>query len=458
MRDDWDESGLEPTGRAAGDGVYGSAWVTEADHVDARRTDEVVDEIVEEQTKPLGLWADTWRRLKRNKIALVGLGIIIVFLCVGAIETVFYQAKWHVRASADTKANPQSPGLPRARTIPTRSTTPCRPQGIGSPPSWSHPFGTDFLGRDVLSRTLIATRIAMLVGVIAVAIALTLGLLLGPVSGYYGGAVDSVIMRAADIFFAFPYILFVLLIMSVLGQGFQNVFIAIGVLGWATFARVVRGQILSVKSMEYVEAARAQGAGDLRIIFRHVLPNSMAPVYVAVAMAIGGAIATEAALSYLGIGVQPPNSSWGLMISDSVDYLAVGQLVVAAVPQPRPGGHGLRLHLVRQRPARRDRPQAQGIGDGRAPSHGQGPLDALLHARRRGQGGQRRQLHARPRRDPRHRGRVRLGQDGRGPVAHAAHPRPARQGGRGLAHARRPRPAHHRATTRCAACAATTSR
>ena len=203
----------------------------------------------------------------------------------------------------------------------------------------------------MLSRTLVATRVAMLVGIIAVAIALTLGLLLGPVSGYYGGAVDSVIMRAADIFFAFPYILFVLLIMSVLGQGFQNVFIAIGVLGWATFARVVRGQILSVKSMEYVEAARAQGATDMRIIFRHVLPNSMAPVYVAVAMAIGGAIATEAALSYLGIGIQPPNSSWGLMISDSVQLPGRRQLVVAAVPQHRARDHRLRLHLVRQRPA-----------------------------------------------------------------------------------------------------------
>ena len=314
---DWDEHKKE--GRDA----YGSAWVTEADQVDGRRTAEVVDEVVEAQTKPLGLWADTWRRLKRNKIALVGLGIIIVFLCVGSIETVFFQAKWHVRASADTKANPNLPGY-LAPYDPNEVNYALSPQGIGSPPSWSHPFGADFLGRDVLSRTLIATRIAMLVGVIAVAIALTLGLLLGPVSGYYGGAVDSVIMRAADIFFAFPYILFVLLMMSVLGQGFQNVFIAIGVLGWATFARIVRGQILSVKSMEFVEAARAQGAGDLRIIFRHVLPNSMAPVYVAVAMAIGGAIATEAALSYLGIGVQPPNSSWGLMIADSVEYLASG--------------------------------------------------------------------------------------------------------------------------------------
>jgi peptide/nickel transport system permease protein len=312
---DWDDKPQEERD------VYGSAWVTEADSVDARRAKEVVDELIEEQAKPLGLWADTWRRLKRNKLALVGLGIIIVFLCVGTIETVFYQAHWHVRTGESTV--PGSPGY-LAPYDPNEVNYDLSPEGLGSPPSWTHPFGTDFLGRDVLSRTLVATRVAMLVGIIAVAIALTLGLLLGPVSGYYGGAIDSIIMRAADIFFAFPYILFVLLIMSVLGQGFQNVFIAIGVLGWATFARVVRGQILSVKSMEFVEAARAQGAGDMRIIFRHVLPNSMAPVYVAVAMAIGGAIATEAALSYLGIGIQPPNSSWGLMIANSVNYLAGG--------------------------------------------------------------------------------------------------------------------------------------
>ena len=115
----------------------------------------------------------------------------------------------------------------------------------------------------------------------------------------------------------------------------MNVFIAIGVLGWATFARLVRGQVLSVKAMEYVEAARAQGAGDLRIIFRHVLPNSMAPVYVAIAMAIGGAIVTEAALSFLGIGIQPPNASWGKMIADSVQYLAAGSWWMAAVPEHR---------------------------------------------------------------------------------------------------------------------------
>ncbi len=281
--------------------------VSEAAGVDARTNEEIVEERVETAGKPLGLWADTWRRLRRNKVALVGLGIIIVFICIGTVEEIGYLA-----------------GHPITPYPPDEANYALSPQGIGSPPSLSHPFGADWSGRDVLSRTLAATRIAMLVGIIAVAIALTFGLILGPVSGYYGGWIDSVIMRTADVFFAFPYILFVLLIMTVLGQGFQNVFIAIGILGWATFARISRGQILSVRSMEFVEAARAQGASDLRIIFRHVLPNSMAPVYVAVAMAIGGAIATEAALSYLGLGVQPPEPSWGAMIADAVNYLQAG--------------------------------------------------------------------------------------------------------------------------------------
>jgi ABC-type dipeptide/oligopeptide/nickel transport system permease subunit len=297
---DWD---VKPS---ADRDVYGTE-VTQAETVDARPQAEVFDEQIEEGAKPLGLWSDTWRRLKRNKLALIGMGIIIVFICVGTVEEISFML-----------------GKPLTPYPPNAVNYSLSPQGLGSPPSLKHPFGTDYLGRDVFSRVLEATRIAMLVGIIAVAIALTMGLILGPISGYYGGVVDSIIMRIADIFFAFPYILFVLLIMSVLGAGFQNVFIAIGILGWATFARIVRGQILSVKSMEFVEAARSQGASDLRIIFRHVLPNSMAPVYVAIAMGIGGAIATEAALSYLGIGVQPPTPSWGLMIADAVNYLTGG--------------------------------------------------------------------------------------------------------------------------------------
>ncbi len=262
----------------------------------------------EEFAPPLSLWGDTWRRLKRNRIALVGLGIITVFIIVGGVETIATLA-----------------GVRLAPYDPNAVNYTLSPHGLGSPPSLAHPFGTDYLGRDVFSRALVASRISLLVGIIAVAIALIIGLSLGPVAGYYGGVVDSVIMRTADVFFAFPYILFVLLIMTVLGPGFRNVFIAIGVLGWATYARLNRGSVLSVKTMEFIEAARAQGASDLRVIFRHVLPNTMAPVYVAIAMGVGGAIVTEAALSFLGSGIQPPNASWGSMISDYLSYLPAGR-------------------------------------------------------------------------------------------------------------------------------------
>jgi ABC-type dipeptide/oligopeptide/nickel transport system permease subunit len=266
--------------------------------------------------KPLGLWADTWRRLKRNRMAVVGMCIIIVFISVGTVEEL---------ASFTPKGY-------LAPYNPNKVDYSLSPQGLGSPPSWSHPFGTDYLGRDVFSRVLVATRISMLVGVIAVAIALTIGLILGPISGYYGGAIDSVIMRTADVFFAFPFILFVLLLLTVLPPGFGSVFIAIGILGWATYARLNRGSVLSVKAMEYIEAARAQGASDLRIIYRHVLPNTMAPVYVAIAMGIGGAITTEAALAFLGLGIQPPDASWGKMISDNLTYLAAGSWWMLAFP------------------------------------------------------------------------------------------------------------------------------
>ncbi|HET6475726.1 MAG TPA: ABC transporter permease [Thermoleophilia bacterium] len=283
-------------------------------------------ELVEDQfsgRSPLGLWADTWRRLRRNHLAVVGMCIIIVFLALGITQEF---ANLVGLNTGDPGTGYLAPYDPNAVNYELS------PNGLGSAPSWSHPFGTDYLGRDVFSRTLVATRISMLVGVIAVAIALFLGLILGPVSGYYGGWVDSVIMRTADVFFAFPYILFVLLIMTVLGPGLWNVFIAIGILGWATYARLNRGSVLSVKAMEYVEAARAQGASDLRIIFRHVLPNTMAPIYVAIAMGIGGAIVTEAALSYLGIGIQPPDASWGKMISDYLTYLQAGSWWMVTFP------------------------------------------------------------------------------------------------------------------------------
>lgn len=275
-------------------------------------------EIVAEHLAPphrSNLWSDTWRRLRRNRLAVVGMVIIAVFLVIGTAE--------EVAALAGTYLAPYDPN---------QVDYALSPEGLGMPPSPAHPFGTDYLGRDVFSRVLVATRISMLVGVIAVAIGLAIGLVLGPISGYYGGLVDSIIMRTADIFFAFPFILFVLLLLTVLPPGFGSIFLAIGILSWATYARLNRGSVLSVKAMEFVEAARAQGARDLRIIFRHVLPNTMAPVYVAVAMGIGGAISTEAALAFLGLGIQPPDASWGKMISDNLTYLAAGSWWMLAFP------------------------------------------------------------------------------------------------------------------------------
>jgi peptide/nickel transport system permease protein/oligopeptide transport system permease protein len=190
------------------------------------------------------------------------------------------------------------------------------------PPSLEHPFGTDALGRDVLSRVIYGARISLSVGLLATAISTVIGLVMGALAAYNGGIWDTIIMRLADIFLAFPYTLFVIVMLAVLGTGIQNVFIAIGVLGWPSIARVFRSAILSVKENDYVDAARSMGASDFRIIARHIFPNSVASIVVYATMNIGGAILTESALSYLGMGVTPPNPSWGVMIQDGQTYLA----------------------------------------------------------------------------------------------------------------------------------------
>lgn len=242
------------------------------------------------------LWGDAWFRLRRNKLAVAGL-IWIVLVIVMAV-------------SADLWV-PQTFGDPVALDTTTAAANKLLP------PSATHPFGTDKLGRDVFSRVVYGTRVSLQVGIVAVAISIVIGLALGALSAYYGGWWDTLIMRLADVFFAFPYILFAIALIAVLGKDYINVFIAIGILGWPTIARVVRSSIFSVKENEYVDAARALGASDIRILFRHILPNSIAPIIVYGTMSIGGAILSEAALSFLGMGVQPPTPSWGLMLSDA---------------------------------------------------------------------------------------------------------------------------------------------
>ncbi len=242
------------------------------------------------------LWGDAWYRLRRNKLAMVALVWIALVVIVAVSADL-----WVYDVLGD----------------PVQMETATAAQNRLLSPSAEHPFGTDKLGRDVLARVVYGTRVSLAVGIVAVSISIIIGLIMGSLAAYYGGIWDTLIMRLADVFFAFPYILFAIALIAVLGKDYINVFIAIGVLGWPTIARVVRSSILTVKQNEYVDAARAVGASDLRILFRHILPNSIAPIIVYGTMSVGGAILTEAALSFLGMGVQPPTPSWGLMLSDA---------------------------------------------------------------------------------------------------------------------------------------------
>ncbi len=241
------------------------------------------------------LYKDAWRRLKRNKLAMLGLAIVI-FLILIAVFASFI-----------------SPYDPISRIKEESSLSPSR----------IHLFGTDLLGRDIFSRVIYGSRISIEVGIVAVGISVVIGLFFGALAGYFGNVPDAIIMRFADIFFAFPYILGAIAIMTILGPGLINIFIAIGILGWASFARIFRGSILSINNKEYIEAARALGASNYRIITKHIFPNAFAPIIVYATMNVGTAIIVEAALSFLGLGVQPPTPAWGKMLSESLDYIDI---------------------------------------------------------------------------------------------------------------------------------------
>lgn len=193
-------------------------------------------------------------------------------------------------------------------------------------------FGTDRYGRDLLSRILIGTRISFFIGFIAVFISLIIGVSLGAVAGYYGGKTDAFLMWIINIAWSIPTLLLVIAITLALGKGFWQVFIAVGMTMWVEVARVVRGQILSVKKLQYVEAAKALGYSDLRVIMKHILPNIMAPVIVISAANFAGAILIESGLSFLGIGAQPPTPSWGGIIKDHFNYIILGKPYLAIIP------------------------------------------------------------------------------------------------------------------------------
>jgi peptide/nickel transport system permease protein len=189
------------------------------------------------------------------------------------------------------------------------------------PPSLAHIFGLDEYGRDIFSRILYGASVSLQVGIEVVVFALGIGVIAGTISGYFGGMVDSAIMRFADIFLAFPGLVLAIGISAALGPGIDNVVIALVVTSWPTYARVIRGQTLSLKGLEFITSARAIGAGRLRIIASHIIPNTLPPVLVLASLGMGGAILAEAGLSFLGLGIEPPHPSWGNMVSEGQDYI-----------------------------------------------------------------------------------------------------------------------------------------
>ena len=238
------------------------------------------------------LWSDAWHRLKRNRLAVGGAAVLIILSLACAGGPFFSQS--YVDQNLDLGA---------------------------TPPSAAHWLGTDTLGRDLLARTLYGGRISMMVGLVATFVALVIGVTYGAVSGYYGGKVDSVMMRIVDILYALPFAIFVILLMVFFGRNIFILFLAIGAVEWLTMARIVRGQVMTIKRMEFIEAARALGLGRRRIIFRHLIPNVLGPVIVYTTLTIPAVMLLEGFLSFLGLGVQAPMSSWGSLIKDGAEKM-----------------------------------------------------------------------------------------------------------------------------------------
>ena len=249
---------------------------------------------------PRSPYALAFDRLIRNRLAVVGF-IVIFLLILVAIFAPLLAPYNPIKQNYDA---------------------------ISQGPSGKHWFGTDPLGRDAFSRLLVGARTSLSVGIFTQIIVLTIGLPIGVLAGYLGGRTDNLLMRFVDIMYAFPDLLFIILLRSVLGGGILMIFLAIGLVAWTNIARLVRGQVLTVKELDYVTAARAIGGTTRSILLRHILPNSISPLIVAVTFGISRAIFVEAALSYIGIGVPPPTPSWGSMIQDGYTVIFVAPTLV----------------------------------------------------------------------------------------------------------------------------------
>jgi len=237
-------------------------------------------------------YAIFWQRIKRNRLAMAGAAVVAVLFLVSLLAEIIV---------------PYDPNSINA-------------WAVLSPPSLQHWFGTDELGRDVLS-IIFGARISLKVGFVAVGIAVSIGTVVGLVSGYYSGLVDATLMRFVDIMLCFPAFFLILAVITIREPSIWNIMIVIGLTGWMGVARLVRAETLSIREMDYILAARCIGCSDARIIFRHILPNAMSPVLVSASLGVAGAILTESALSFLGIGVLPPTPSWGNILTSGKDYI-----------------------------------------------------------------------------------------------------------------------------------------
>jgi peptide/nickel transport system permease protein len=267
---------------------------------DAAGDSAAVEERMRQVRKTKGYWTIVFRQLRRNKGALLGAGFLLFLVFVAIF----------------------------APLIAPYDPIEMAPTDRLQPPSLAHPMGTDNFGRDALSRIIFGTRISLTVGFISVGIGAAAGMILGLAAGYFGGYVDTVIMRVIDALLAFPGILLSLAIVAALGSNLQNVMIAVGISSVPRFTRVIRGSVLSAKENLYVLAARSIGCRSLSIMYRHILPNVFGPVVILATLGIGSAILLGAGLSYLGLGAQPPTPEWGLMLSTGRPYIAVAWWVM----------------------------------------------------------------------------------------------------------------------------------
>jgi oligopeptide transport system permease protein len=239
------------------------------------------------------LWRDAWHRLQKNKMAVASAVILVVLSLASAL------APWTAPYSYEEQ------------NLALRAVSP-RP---------GHWLGTDALGRDQLTRLLYGGRVSLMVGIVATGVALLIGVTYGATSGFFGGKIDMAMMRTVDIIYALPFTIFVILLMVFFGRDIRLLFVAIGAVEWLTMARIVRGQVQSLKKQEFIEAARALGLRRRRIIFLHMIPNVLGPIIVYATLTVPAVMLLEAFLSFLGLGVQPPMSSWGLMIKDGADRM-----------------------------------------------------------------------------------------------------------------------------------------